>query len=337
MRSAPGITAAALLVCLLAADSVAAAQGRKGSYSEAPTPPASAQEVRIGFYPVSVYQLDLANNTYYVDTYVWLRWKGDIDPTATIEFTNMVEEWGKQQEGLREEVKTLPDGSKYQILRIEGRFVQPFSLAKFPLDRQHLRMQVEDTIHGVETLSYVIDTESSGLGAALQIPGWKLDGWSGRTLLHDYGSKFGEEATPSSYSVAEFSIDISRPASFFTWKLLMPLFIVVMAAFSALLIQPQALDARSALPVGALLSAIFLQKSYSDNLPDLGYLVLMDKIYLVAYLLIVLTLIRVIFAYLRTEDADAATVTAVHAVDRRLLVLCASVFVVAVALIVALH
>lgn len=314
-----------------------AQEAKKGSYTPVDTPPASAQQVAIGFYPVSVYQLDMASNTYYVDTYVWMRWKGDIDPTGTIEFTNMVEEWGKQQENLLEEPKTIADGSRYQIMRVEGRFVQPFSLADYPLDAQKLSIMVEDTTNGADTVSYVIDKDSSGIGESLQIPGWKLGGWSSRTFTHDYGTQFGEDETPAIYSAAQFSMEISRPLSFFYWKLLLPLFIVFGAALSALLIRPQDLDVRSALPAGALLTTIFLQKSYSDDLPDLGYLILMDKIYLVVYALIVLTLIRAILAYKATADEGPDVVRAVAATDRKLLGLLILVFVVAVAAILMLR
>ena len=314
-----------------------AQEAKKGSYTIVDTPPSSAQEVTVGFYPISVYQLDMASNTYYVDAYVWLRWKGDIDPTATIEFTNMVEEWGKQQENLLSEPKVLPDGSNYQIMRIEGRFVQPFSLADYPLDRQKLSIMVEDTTNGADAVSYVIDKESSGIGDSLQIPGWKLGGWSSQTYTHDYGTKFGEDETPAVYSAAQFSIEISRPLSFFYWKLLLPLFIVLGAALSALLIRPQDLGERSALPAGALLTAIFLQKSYSDGLPDLGYLILMDKIYLVVYALIVLTLLRAIFAYRATVDAEPGVIKAVQATDKKILVLSVLVFVAAVAAILVLR
>lgn len=68
---------------------------QKGLLRPQEQPPASAQIVKIGFYPVSVHQLDVANSTYYIDTYVWLRWKGEIDPTKTIEFVNMVEDWAR--------------------------------------------------------------------------------------------------------------------------------------------------------------------------------------------------------------------------------------------------
>lgn len=328
--------AAALAAVLLSIMPVKA-EVKMGSYVPAETPPASAQQVTVGFYPISVYQLDMASNTYYVDTYVWLRWKGDIDPTGTIEFTNMVEEWGKQQENLLSEPKVLADGSKYQIMRVEGRFVQPFSLADYPLDAQKLSIMIEDTTNGADAVSYVIDKESSGIGDSLQIPGWKLGGWSSQVFRHEYGTTFGEEQTASAYSAAQFSIEISRPLSFFYWKLLLPLFIVLGAALSALLIRPQDLDVRSALPAGALLTAIFLQKSYSDGLPDLGYLILMDKIYLVAYALIVLTLVRAIFAYKATVDAEPGVVKQVHATDKKLLVLKLFVFITATVAIVMLR
>ncbi len=314
-----------------------AREAKKGSYTPADTPPASAQQVAIGFYPVSVYQLDMASNTYYADTYVWMRWTGEIDPTGTIEFTNMVEEWGKQQENLLEEPKVIADGSRYQIMRVEGRFVQPFSLADYPLDTQKLSIMVEDTTNGADTVSYVIDKDSSGIGESLQIPGWKLGGWSSQTFTHDYGTQFGEDETPAVYSAAQFSMEISRPLSFFYWKLLLPLFIVFGAALSALLIRPQDLDVRSALPAGALLTTIFLQKSYSDDLPDLGYLILMDKIYLVVYALIVLTLIRAILAFKATADEGPDVVKAVAATDRKLLGLLILVFAVAVAAILMLR
>lgn len=308
----------------------AAQDMKKGTLTEVRTPPPTAQQVKVGFYPVSIYQLDMASNTYYVDTYMWLRWKGDIDPTSTMEFTNMVEEWGKQQENLLEEPQVLADGSRYQIMKIEGRFVQPFSLADYPLDRQKLSIMIEDTTNGAETVSYVIDQKSSGIGSSLRIPGWRIDGFTSKTFTHDYGTNFGEEATPSAYSAAQFSIEISRPMSFFYWKLLLPLFIVLGAALSALLIRPQDVDVRTALPAGALLTAIFLQKSYSDGLPDLGYLILMDKIYLAVYALIVLTLIRAIFAYKAAAGADGDVIRAVQATDRKLLMAAVLAFIAAV-------
>jgi hypothetical protein len=310
---------------------------QRGSIRPQEQPPASAQVVKIGFYPVSVHQLDVANNTYYIDTYVWLRWKGEIDPTKTIEFINMVEDWGRKLSFLQSTPKREPDGSLYQIMRLEGLFSQPFSLSQYPLDRQRLSIKVEDQTYGIDRLAYVIDTKDSGVGDLVEIPGWNLLDWKGETFAHDYQSNFGDENAPENYSMAKFSIEISRPLSFFIWKLLLPLLMVIIAAIASLLIRPQLLGERTALPAGALLSAIFLQKSYSDSLPDLGYLVLMDQIYLIAYPVIILTLIRVIYAYLKVEDAKIDQVRAVHRTDILLLALLLVIFVVGVGLIVCLR
>jgi len=330
----------ALLFCsswVLAANPYSPSPFQKGKLKPQESPPASAQVVTIGFYPVSVHQLNIADNTYYIDTYVWLRWKGGIDPTKTIEFVNMVEDWNRQQAFLFTKPKTEADGSTYQIMRVEGLFVQPFSLADYPLDRQRLSIKVEDQIYGSDKIVYEFDRKNSGVGDLLRIPGWNLDGWKAESFFHDYETDFGDEDTPQVYSMAKFSIEISRPINFFLWKLLLPLLMVMVAAIAALWIRPQLLDARAALPAAALLSAIFLQKSYSDSLPDLGYLVLMDQIYLIAYPLIILTLIRVILAYFQVEKADAAKIEKVHATDLKLLVVSLVAFVVGVALIVSLN
>jgi hypothetical protein len=310
---------------------------QKGSLRPQAQPPASAQVVKIGFYPVSVHQLNIAANTYYIDTYVWLRWKGAIDPTKTIEFVNMVEDWNHEQSILYIKPKTEKDGTIYQIMRVEGLFVQPFSLSDYPLDHQRLSIKVEDQIHGADKLAYEFDVENSGVGDLVKIPGWNLDGWKAESLTHNYETDFGDDAMARVYSMAKFSIEISRPENFFLWKLFLPLFMVIIAASSALWIRPHLLDARVALPAAALLSAIFLQKSYSDSLPDLGYLVLMDWIYLIAYPLIILTLIRVILAYFRVENADAAKILKIHNTDIKLMVVFLVSFVIGVGLIVSLH
>ena len=310
---------------------------RKGTFTPLAAPPASAQVVKVGVYAQSIYDLDLSSNTFYADAYVWLRWKGEIDPSATLEFTNMVEEWGKLQEPLNPTPKTLPDGSKYQIFRVEGRFVQPFTLAEYPLDHHTLSLEIEDTVHGLDQLAFVIDREPSGVSENFQIPGWQMAGWMAETFKHSYGTNFGEAGQASDYSVALFQIVVRRPASFFVTKLFLPLLIVVIAALVALFVHPRAIDARLALPLGSLLSAVFLQKSYTDTLPDLGYLILMDWIYLLSYPLILVVLIRAVWSCLALQAPDDARYAQIRQEDRRILQVLAITFVCGTGLILLLR
>jgi hypothetical protein len=196
-----------------------------------------------------------------------------------------------------------------------------------------LSILLEDTSHGLNQIFYVIDYNNSGYGARLTLPGWLLNNWNAEILSHDYGTSFGDDkgvAGGSIYSTARFDINISRPASYFYWKLLLPLTIVLCGAWIVLLLEPSQIEVRTGLPATALLTTVFLQQSYSDHLPQVGYLVLMDKFYVVAYSLIFITLIRVIFTATSfdSKNTDVKHTFRIKRGDRVLLILQITVFVI---------
>ncbi len=263
----------------------------------AQTPPAPGPEVvTVGVYPTVVDDLNIAASTYDAVAYVWFKWKGPIDPTAGVEFANSSERQNFTKQALLEQPQTLPDGSRYQILQVHGRFFQPFSLIDFPFDRQTLTIAVEDEINAHHRIVYVPDLKDSGFAPGLQIPGWRMLGWHAAATAQDYHSHFGapQIAGGTQHPGLSFAISIERRASFFLWKLFLPLLIVMCANWLAFLIKPDLVDVRTALTATALLTLVFLQKSYSDELPEIGTLVLMDKIYVVAYLLVIATLAHVV-------------------------------------------
>jgi hypothetical protein len=63
----------------------------------------------------------------------------------------------------------LPDGSKYQIMRLESTFFTPFSMADFPLDRHSLTIKIEDSLRGFNELVYEIDTDDTGYNKSLSV------------------------------------------------------------------------------------------------------------------------------------------------------------------------
>jgi hypothetical protein len=302
---------------------IADASIRLGSMTPAGVVPKEAQIVTIGFFPVSMYGLDMISNTVHLDTYLWMKWKGDIDPTESMELVNAVDKSSLVKAFLLKEPSILTDGTKYQVMRVEGSFFQKFTLSDFPFDKQKLSILIEDSTHGFEQVSYVIDQASSGIGDQFDVPGWNIKNWTSSVLIHDYGTSFGEKENVgggSTYSAASFDIQIDRPSSYFYWKLLLPLIIVISGAWVSLVLDPSHIDTRTGMPATALLTTVFLQQGYTDNLPQVGYLVLMDKIYVVAYILIVLTLIRGIStSYLQDVNADAINKNTIKKNDRIIL------------------
>lgn len=299
--------------------------------------PASAQKVETGFYPVNLYQLDVASNTYYVDTYIWFKWKGTIDPISNLEFPNAVEEWGMNIQKTYEEPQLQSDGSFYQIIRVEGRFFVPFALSKYPLDQQRLEIALENSIYTYNDLVYVADKDDSGFSANLALPGWNITGWEIENLLHDYSTQFGEKFAANvrfPYSSVRYQLLISRPINYFIWKLLLPLIIVLVSSWCAMLLHPSYVEARTAMSSTALLTTVFLQQSYSDTLPEVGYLVLLDKIYALSYLLIVAAIIETIITAGWARSGEKEDYERVIRLDRPFLVAELTVLIVGVLLLI---
>jgi len=113
------------------------------------------------------------------------------------------------------------------------------------------------------------------------------------------------------YDTLSFSITLSRPLQYFFWKLLLPIIIVLLSSLGSTIIHPKYVDARIYAPVGALLTTVFLQQSYSSKLPDISYLVFLDKIYLVIYITILAGIFHSIYtANLVGDGAEASILKA---------------------------
>ena len=276
--------------------SISADQGKK---PEKPSvvQPAGPEIVDVGVWPTVIYNLDVHSNTFYMTAYVWFIWRGDIDPSETAELINNVESWGLTKVKTYPKPITFPDGRKYQCLRIEGRFFQPFSLKRFPLEHHTLTLSMENNTYTVDKIIYRLDQKNSGIDPGINIPGWSVKSWSGLAGIHHFPTNLGDQTVGvggSDYGSITFKVEVTRPVNFFLWKMMLPVLIVLIANWTALLLHPSQLASRVAMTGTALLTTVFLEQGYSSNLPEVNYLVLMDKIYVVVYLLIIASLVQVV-------------------------------------------
>ena len=275
---------------------------------------AAPVEVRTGVYLMNMYDLNMDEHSFYADFYVWFKWKGELDPT-NIEFVNAVEKWGMTLTPFGDTAAVMKDGTFYKIFRVEGRFFHSFSLNRFPLDRHQLDIQIENPEYPADTLIYIPDTNGAIIRKTLNLVGWEQQECYLDSRIHDYESDFGNpEESADKYSNLTFYVTLARPYTYFLLKMLLPLLVVVLVSIGALLLHPSYLDARYSLPIGGLLTAVFLQQSYDSALPDTGYMVLMDKIYLLCYILISLILLQVIRAGNRLIVVHEAEV---HRIDKK--------------------
>jgi hypothetical protein len=264
--------------------------------------------VTVGLYVVEVHGLDQQQSTFQADFYLWMRWRGERDPTPTIELINTVERWGLTKTQIYAEPVALPSGERLQQFHVQGEFFAPLSLEDYPLDKHELRIEIEDSTWSSDRQVYVPDVDQSNISPELPLPGWQITGWNLAEHTYQYETDFGDiSATAPEYSRADFTLGIERPDSFFRWMLLLPLLIVLLLGCSVLVVHPIYTEVRLAGPATALLSLVFLQQSYTSTLPEVGGLVLLDKIYALAYAVVVgLIATTILTSHWVREDAAHA-------------------------------
>lgn len=260
--------------------------------------------VTVGLYWNGVPSLDLRTNSYTADFYLWFRWRGDIDPTKTFEFTNLIDPTtimktaAYQNASGTPEPQVLPNGEKYQAYHVQGRFSQPFSLERFPVDEQQLLISVEDLTYESAEMQYSIDGSDTGANPKVNVPGWLIDGFDYAESTSTYNSRFGDTRVARNlpYSHVTFRLHISRPVSGLICKTVLPISIIILITCGAFFCGPKSLDARLSLTITALIAAVALWYTTGFELPPANYLLLIDKIYILSFLTILSTTLLSVIA-----------------------------------------
>ena len=294
---------------------------------DAPTP--EPQEVIVGAYVNDIQQLDFKTNNYVIDVYVWFRWKSpDTDPSKTMEFMNRFASDDNLREELTEEPLDLPDGSNYSIIRYQGLFSTKFRLETFPFDTQSLIVVMEDTLAGAADQIYVPDGEEPvKINPIITLPGFSVGAPTLSVTTNTYPTDFGDPTVPEAepYSRTTISIPVSRPVIAMSFKTFVPIALIVVCALLVYFVRPCYVEGRIGLGITALLTLVAIQLTATSSLPDVDYLMMLDKLFLLAYLFIIVALARVVAtSWQEPESEDAIKLT-----DRRWAVTAISIYLVA--------
>jgi hypothetical protein len=273
----------------------------------APAP--KTDEVIVGSFINDIQELDFKTNNYIVDLYVWFRWKNpDLRPSKTMEFMNRFASDDNRRDDLYDEPETMPDGSLYSIIRYQGHFSTKFPLEAYPFDTQTLRVIMEDTVSGADSLIYVPDgNRPVTLDPVITLPGFTVGEPTMRIVTNTYPTNFGdlsvEKAEP--YSRIIISIPVTRPVIAMSLKTFVPIILIVVCASLVFFVRPRYVEGRIGLGITALLTLVALQLTATAPLPDVDYLMMLDKVFLLAYLFIIIALARVVATSWGGADTDS--------------------------------
>ena len=266
--------------------------------------------VKVGIYTNTTSELELGIPSYAASGYVWLIWQAPLQQyleakNATIAerfslINTLITDAPPQLEPVGREPERLEDGSYYQLFTFRGRYyVDKASFRHYPFMSVSLPLAIEiDDVDGGLSYSQLRlepDIRNSGMGLFAHIIGWINQGWSVAEYRHHYASNFGLGGQEQDYSMVLFetSFGTSSWASF--WRLLLPLLVLMAMVLLVFKVRPDEQDARASIPVTVLLTLVFLQQSYRDELPALPFLTFIDQVYVVAYIVTLFAFVLVIW------------------------------------------
>lgn len=323
------------LALLLLATGGAAASGRPVDPGAVPAQKVSPSpgKVRVGLYLRALPELDIKTNSYLADFYLWFRWHAaQRDPSASFEFTNAVQSWDLKIQPLHVDdlgvarAEALPDGSRYQIFHVHGRFQTPFDLRSYPFDRQSVRIELEETNSLVGVVAYEWDRDGDAVHPGLTIPGWTIESARAEVGAAGYPTHFGDirkRGSHDEYARFAFVLDVERPIIGYLVKTVLPISVVMLITFITFFIELRYFEARIGLAITGLISAVALQLTSGSELPNVGYMVLLDKIYNLSYFVIFIALAESVAA---VRLADAGFADRARRLDRWAVLACAVIF-----------
>lgn len=256
-----------------------------------PASPASSQatEVTVGAFVNQIHEFSLKDDSFTVDFYLWFRWKNpNLKPYETFSVVD-----GRIDSKTEAIVKDLPDGSKHAYTRVVATITRFFDVHAYPLDNHQLAIIIEEENDESYAVRYVADTVNSAASPNILLPGWRFQRLSTEASEFTYRSNFGDTSLPtgdeSKYARLTTAVAFTRTGMTFFVKLFFGLWACVLLALLAFFIRPTNVDPRFGVGVGALFGAIASQYVVASALPDSNVITLADKMHLVAFFFIILS------------------------------------------------
>ncbi len=168
------------------------------------------------------------------------------------------------------------------ISKGEYKFKNVFRLHSFPFDRQEIKVFLYQSRYDLgEYQALVSDYVIKRLAAFAKkenaIQGWNI-------VDYDADYKVNKDPNYDNYSDGvEVTITIERKSSYYLFKVIFPIFLILMICWSAVWINPKEIESRLTITIVCLLSLIAYNFVIDSDMPKLEYLTIMDYIILISY------------------------------------------------------
>jgi len=250
---------------------------------------AQPDTVSVGSYVISVHDINFRDKQYTMRFWLWFVYDNpDFDFSTQLDIPN-----AKSIDNPEIILDSL-NGKTWAIMKMKAAMKESWNVLDFPFDKQHLKVQIENTLFDNQSLVFKPDHKGSTFDKNEAIDGWEIVNFKVSENTNDYETGFGDPAPERSlqnFSSFLIEMDIQRNA----WGLFMKIFIGMYIAFLisiiSFTIQPSELEPRFGLPVGGLFATVGNKYIIDSILPESSSFTLVDSLHTLTFLGIFATLV----------------------------------------------
>jgi len=300
--------------------------------------------IRIGIFAENIYDFNMTTQSFAAEGLVWVHWGQAFQEIldaegVTIEQVvhpvNRVNSWDWMMKPFYMKPIVTATGDRYQLIRFAGRFyVDQLDLHRYPFEKLTAPiiwgLNVMSDVFSAEKVQIVADHSQSGVGSFIEVIGFATDKYEVNEYVQTYPTSFGyKDAGQKSqmpFSQVRLEVTYRKAPLASIQQYILPLLMVMLITLMAPSLAASLWDVRIAIPSTALLTLVFLQQTYRQNLPQLPYATYLDQIYVTCYMVTFALFCLFVWASNKlgtcTEDQRPEIIARLNKVDSWFQVIC---------------
>lgn len=256
--------------------------------------PANAEPAtsKFGVYVTSIHGIDVINNSYEMDMYVW--WVSDrrtFNPESDFQIVN-----GRHWNVRAINTRILPDGRHYTAAFVSATIQHNWNLRKYPFDTHILRVIFESPFTAAE-LRLEPDIADSKLSELVELPGFRLGTLRLLQYVKGYDTRFGLGADNADrFSRVVLELVIERESQYLAVTLFIGLLVANLISLLIYVVKVSSLSIRATLGTTAILAAVGNVYTLGDQVSRASRSLLVAQMTISTFIMIVVALITSIAA-----------------------------------------
>ena len=278
-----------------------------------PTNDKAPVDVAVGLYITNFVAIDETRETFEVGGFLTGQWKDprlalpaqqtNSNEPETPRTLNPGEVWGPAIEGANTISHTTNQASleadRNGIVtyreRFEAVYSNAYQLRKFPFDTQVLRFEFQPFLSTTAHIRFApraLPETGISPGQHTELAAWRL-----QNLTYTADKLSGDPFLPETHE-ALFELTVTRRSGFYIWKIFLPLMMMALIPSAVFWIDPKEFDWLLKIPMTMLLAMVAFQFTIARDLPRIGYVTLLDAVFLASFVFCFLGIIEITLVYL---------------------------------------